>query len=163
MRRPCPQIRRAMSPAGLPLDVERLLVDVVADGFVVYCCGPKAAPNALVASYKWNRCVDLLTIRDFDRVTVARVPAPTRVDIFAPEAVIWSYEGTPQLALRALLDLVHPAHPDALTAESPAPPSLRSPRALQRPMTILLPSSTRAGVRSTRLAVGLRTIGLTSS
>ena len=34
---------------GLPTGVEELLVDVVADGFVVYCCGPKSAPNALVA------------------------------------------------------------------------------------------------------------------
>ncbi|MGQ0718655.1 MAG: hypothetical protein ACT4NP_15360 [Pseudonocardiales bacterium] len=39
----------------LPTVVEEMLVDVVADGFVVYCCGPKAAPNALVACYRWDR------------------------------------------------------------------------------------------------------------
>jgi hypothetical protein len=27
----------------LPSGVERLLLDVVADGFVLYCCGPRAA------------------------------------------------------------------------------------------------------------------------
>jgi hypothetical protein len=66
--------------------VEELLVAVVADGFTLYCCGPKTAPNALVAFYEWDGCVDLLTIRDFDRVTMARVPT-TRdaVDIFAPQ------------------------------------------------------------------------------
>ena len=33
----------------------------VADGFVVYCCGPKAAPFALVAAYQWADYVDLVT------------------------------------------------------------------------------------------------------
>jgi len=49
---------------------------VAADGFTLYCCAPKTAPNALVACYEWDQyaCVDLMTIRDFDRVTTARVP-----------------------------------------------------------------------------------------
>jgi len=34
--------------AGLPPVVEQLLIEVAADGFIVFCCGPKAAPNALV-------------------------------------------------------------------------------------------------------------------
>ncbi len=92
----------------LPPGVEQLLVDVAADGFTLYCCGPKAAPNALVACYQWDHCVDLLTIRDFDRVTTARVPAQGRtVDLFAPEVVVWAYEGPPRQALHALLALVH--------------------------------------------------------
>ena len=49
--------------AGLPAEVERLLCEVVADGFVVYCCGPRAAPFALVAAYQWEDYVDLVTIR----------------------------------------------------------------------------------------------------
>jgi hypothetical protein len=81
--------------------VEALLVDVVADGFMLYCCGPKAAPNALVACYEWDHYVDLLTIRDFDRIVTARVPKRGSVDIFAPKVVVWSYEGPPQQALRA--------------------------------------------------------------
>jgi hypothetical protein len=46
-------------------------------------------------------------------ITTARVPIPHRgqVDVFAPEVVVWAYEGPPQLALRAMLELVHPAHP----------------------------------------------------
>ncbi|MGH3962978.1 MAG: hypothetical protein ACRDRY_06945 [Pseudonocardiaceae bacterium] len=63
---------------GLAPVVEGLLVDVVADGFVLYCCGPRAAPNALVASYQWHHCLDVLTIRDFDHVTAARVPPSGR-------------------------------------------------------------------------------------
>jgi hypothetical protein len=51
--------------------VEGLLLDVVADGFGLYCCGDLAAPHALVAAYEWEHCVDLLTIQDFDKVTVA--------------------------------------------------------------------------------------------
>ncbi len=145
---------------GLPTGVEELLVDVVADGFALYCCGPKAAPNALVACYQWGHCLDLLTIRDFDRVTTARVPTQgRRVDLFAPEVVVWAYEGPPQPALRALLDLMHPAHPEAPTAGYPAPASLRIPRAQQRPMTIQPPSPTRAGVRAARLTTAMTTHG----
>ncbi|MGH3922571.1 MAG: hypothetical protein ACRDTT_06835 [Pseudonocardiaceae bacterium] len=144
---------------GLPAVVEGLLIEVVADGFVLYCCGPKAAPNALIACYKWQRCVDLVTIRDFDRVTTARVPVRGRVDIFAPEVVVWAYEGPPLQALRALLELVHPAHPDAPTADYPAPASLHIPRAQQRPMTIRLPSPGQARVRAARLSTTMTTHG----
>lgn len=140
---------------GLPAVVEQLLVDVVADGFALYCCGPKVAPNALVTCYEWDDCVDLLTIHDFAQVTAARVPAQTRVDIFAPQVVVWAYEGPPQLALRALLGLVHPAHPDAPTVEYPAPSSLHVPRAQQRPMTIRFPSPGKAKVRAARLATAI--------
>jgi hypothetical protein len=144
---------------ALPAGVEELLVDVAADGFTLYCCGLKSAPNALVACYEWDHyaCVDLLTFRDFDRVITARVPTLGTVDIFAPEVVIWAYEGPPQPALRALLNLVHPAHPDAPTLGYPAPPALHVPRAQQRPMTIQPPSPRRAGVRAARLAAAVPT------
>ncbi|MGH3975439.1 MAG: hypothetical protein ACRDS9_19225 [Pseudonocardiaceae bacterium] len=136
----------------LPPEVEQLLLDVVADGFTVYCCGSKAAPTALVAVYEWPQCIDLITIRNFDRIAAARVPRRGNVDIFAPEIVLWAYEGPPQWTLRVLLKLVHPRHPDAPHGEFPAPPYLRIRRAEQRPMTIRLPSPGRAGARARRLA-----------
>ncbi len=151
MRPPPSPGSRCGGQTSLPPVVEGLLLDVVADGFVLYCCGPKAAPNALVASYQWDHYTDLVTIRDFDRVTAARVPTRGTVAIFAPDVVVWTYESTPQQALQALLNLVHPAHPDAPTTEYPAPPSLHIPRAEQRPMTIRLPSPDRAEARATRL------------
>jgi hypothetical protein len=132
-----------------------LLVEVVADGFTLYCCGPKTAPNALVACYEWKHEVDLLTVRNFDWVTTARVLKRGRVDIFAPEVVVWTYEGSPQYALQALLRLVHPAHPDAPAAGYPAPASLQVPRSQQRPMTIQPPAPGRARVRATRLATAM--------
>lgn len=144
---------RPHSEEALPAEVERLLLDVVADGFVLYCCGTIAAPSALVASYQWENYVDLVSIRCFDQVTTARIPAPRHgpVDVFAPEVVVWSYEGPPQCALRALLDLTPPQHPDAPTRAYPAPPSLYIPRAEQRPMTIRLPLPGRVGMRAVRL------------
>ncbi len=137
---------------GLPAAVEELLVEVNNDGFALYCCGPKTAPNALLACYEWERYVDLLTIRDFDRVITARVPRYGGVDIFAPGVVVWAYEGPPQQALRALLDLVHPEHPDAPTTTYPAPARLHVPRTQQRPTAIQLPGPGRADVRAARLA-----------
>src|SRR5262249_30001688 len=142
----------ARGSVGLPAMVEQLLIEIAADGFTLHCCGPKAAPNALVASYEWNHYVDLLTIRTFDRVTTARLPKRgDRVDIFTPQVVVWAYEGPPQHALRALLDLGHPAHPYAPTTGYPAPAGLHIPRAQQRPMTTRPPSPTQATARATRL------------
>jgi hypothetical protein len=143
-------------PADLPTAVEKLLVDVAADGFTLHCCGPKTAPNALVGSYEWAHYIDVLTIRNFDRVTTARLPKRgDRIDIFAPEVVVWAYEGPPQQAIRALLDLLHPDHPDAPTTDYPAPVGLHVPRAQQRPMTIRPPSPARATVRATRLTTAM--------
>ncbi|MGH3873607.1 MAG: hypothetical protein ACRDSR_19210 [Pseudonocardiaceae bacterium] len=142
----------------VPAEVEKLLIGIVEDGFTLYCCGPKTAPRALVACYEWDDCADLLTVRDFARVLTARVPTQDRtVNPFAPEVVVWAYEGPAQHALRALLGLVHPAHPDAPTVGYPAPAGLRVPRALQRPMTIQPPGPGRAGVRAARLATTMRT------
>jgi hypothetical protein len=137
--------------------VEKLLVDVVEDGFTLYSCGPKTAPNALVACYHWGQYADLLTVRDFDWVVTARMPIPAPVDIFAPQVVVWAYEGAPQHAIRALLSLVHPMHPDAPVADYPAPARLRVPRAQQRPMTIQLPLPGRARARAKRLATAITT------
>jgi hypothetical protein len=158
LRSSAPQHER--QEVGLPVGVEELLVDVVSDGFTLYCCGFKMAPTALVACYEWDHCCDLLTICDFERVITARVPKQgRRVDIFAPEVVVWAYEGPPQHAVRALLDLVHPAHPDAPTTDYPAPAGLHVPRAQQRPMTIQLPSPGRARARGARLTTAMRTQG----
>ncbi len=143
---------------ALPAAVEELLVNVVTDGFTLYCCGPKDAPRALVACYQWPYHVDLLTVGDFERVITARVPtAGLPVDIFDPQVVVWAYEGSPQHAVRVLLDLVHPEHPDAPSDSYPAPARLRVPRAQQRPMTIQLPLPGRAGVRADRLATAITT------
>lgn len=148
---------RSAEQVGLSPVVEGLLVEVVKDGFTLYRCGPKAAPNALIACYEWEHYADLLTVRDFDRVITARVPAPG--DIFAPQVVVWAYEGAPQHAIRALLTLVHPAHPDAPVTEYPAPAGLGVPRGQQRPMTIQLPTPGRAGTRAARLTAAMTTHG----
>jgi hypothetical protein len=108
-------------PVGLPAAVEELLVNVAADGFTLHCCGPKTVPNALVGSYEWAHYVDVLTIQNFDQVITARLPKRgDRIDIFAPEVVVWAYEGPPQQAIRALFDLVHPEHLDAPTTDYPS-------------------------------------------
>lgn len=145
---------------ALPTGVEELLITVVTDGFTLHRCGPKDAPRALVACYQWQHYVDLLTIGDFARVVTARIPTQGQpVDIFAPHVVVWAYEGSAQHAIPALLDLVHPDHPNAPTTRYPAPAGLRVPRTQQRPMTIQLPLPGRARVRADRLATALTTPG----
>ncbi|HET9255705.1 MAG TPA: hypothetical protein VFO16_10945 [Pseudonocardiaceae bacterium] len=62
-----------------------------------------------------------------------------------------AYEGAAEPTVRALLNLVHPRHPDAPAGVYPAPRSLRVPRHRQRPMSIRLPSASQAGVRGARL------------
>ncbi len=106
---------------------------------------------------EWPECVDILMIPDFARVTAVRVPrcADAGVDVFAPDVVLWSWEGPAEPTLRALLDLVHPKHPDAPTAVFPAPASLRIPRARQRPTRIKMPSPEQATARAARLAAAL--------
>ena len=139
--------------------VERLLLGVVQDGFVLYCCGGRVEPSALVAYYEWEHYVDTVVIRGADRVTAARVPKGAEVDVFAPEVVVWAYQGCAEWTLRALLDLVHPRHPDAPTVAHPAPRSLHVLRSEQRPLTIRLPSPGRVGMRATRLAAAMTTAG----
>jgi hypothetical protein len=145
------------NPAVLPPVVEGLLTDLVDDGFALYCCGERAAPHALVASYDWQHYLDVVTIQNFDRIITARIPKRDTLDLFAPEIVVWAYEGPPEQALRALLNLLHPAHPDAPTTDYPAPRALHIPRAAQRPMTIRLPTPERAGARAIRLAATIAT------
>jgi hypothetical protein len=136
LRSAAPQHER--QKAGLPVGGgEELLVDVVADGFTLYCCGLRRRRLC------WSRATTEITVVICLPSVIlsgsSRPGAPNRatgVDIFAPEVVIWAYEGPPQHAVRALLDLVHPAHPDAPTIDYPAPAGLRVPRAQQRPMTI---------------------------
>jgi hypothetical protein len=100
---------------------------------------------------------DLLTTRRFFTHALkhgtARIPAPqhTRIDVFAPKVVVWTYEGAPQPALRALLNLLPPTHPQAPTSVYPAPAALHIPRAEQRPMSIQLPPPRRTDHRAARL------------
>ncbi|MGH4021001.1 MAG: hypothetical protein ACRDT0_17605, partial [Pseudonocardiaceae bacterium] len=112
-------------------------------------------PTALVAAYEWDRYLDVVTLRGADWTTAARVPKQGKVDIFAPERVVWAYQGHAQPTLQALLNLVHPDHPDAPTDTFPAPQSLYIPRPEQRPLLIRPPSPHKATARATRLAAAM--------
>ncbi|MGH4015138.1 MAG: hypothetical protein ACRDSL_14700 [Pseudonocardiaceae bacterium] len=130
--------------------LEQLHRDLVDEGFVRCCCGPRDDPVVLLVYYEWPGCVDLVTIRTYERITAARVPKP--VDVFAPQLAVWAYEGPAEPTLRALLRLVHPAHPGAPTRTFPAPSALHVPRTEQRPLTIRLPTPGQRTTRATRLA-----------
>jgi hypothetical protein len=84
---------------GLPAVVEHQLVDVVADGFTLYCCGPKTAPNALVAAYHWDRHVDLLTIGGLHSGHRSQGAHTRPSGHLRPQVVVWAYESPPQQVL----------------------------------------------------------------
>jgi hypothetical protein len=86
MSTPASATLRSGRPAHLSAEVEQLLLDVVADGFILYCCGPRVAPQALVACYHGQHYVDLVTIRHFDCIITARIPASPSagIDVFNP-------------------------------------------------------------------------------
>lgn len=78
-------------------------------GPVSWSVEPVVTPGTAVVRLDLG-CLIVDHLRDFERITPARVPTRgSRVDIFAPETVVWAYEGPPRQALRALLGLVHPA------------------------------------------------------
>lgn len=78
---------------GLPVGVEKSCSLTWLPTVHLYYCGLKTAPTALVTCCYWDHCCDLLTICDFERVITTRGPEEGgRVDIFAPEVLIWAYE-----------------------------------------------------------------------
>ncbi len=107
----------------------------------------------LLACYEWPGYVDLVTIRTYERITAARVPKP--VDVFAPRLAVWAYQGPAESTLRALLRLMHPAHPGAPTQTFPAPPALYVARTEQRPLAIRLPTPGQRATRAARLTTAM--------
>ncbi|MGH3797683.1 MAG: hypothetical protein ACRDSP_22665 [Pseudonocardiaceae bacterium] len=139
--------------------LRKLHTDIVGDGFVRYCCGPRTDPVLLLAYYEWPGFVDLVTIRNYERITAARIlrQEGRSVDVFAPKLAVWAYQGPAEDTLRALLRLPHPAHPGSPTEPFPAPPALRVDRRDQRPLSIKLPPPEHRHARARRLADRLLT------
>ncbi|GAA5110328.1 hypothetical protein GCM10025762_18060 [Haloechinothrix salitolerans] len=146
-------------PADVPFpaEVDELLTAVARDGFTLRYCNGTHQPTLIVGTYDWGPFVDLVVIRDIDEVISARVPTTDVTDIFTPEVVVWLYASNAQQALRALLELPHPWHPDAPTTPAPAPASLHAPAARQSPVTVRPPSAWAARARQLRLGAALVT------
>ncbi|WP_146108280.1 hypothetical protein V5P93_006411 [Actinokineospora auranticolor] len=120
MSQPCEQSQ----PTELS-EIDDLLRAVVADGFTVYLCGGHDRPEAIVATYAWEHHVDFVVIKDAHEVTAARSRQVRDWDVFTADTVVWSYQGHARWALRAILDLLPPEHPDAPKDDYPAPPGVR--------------------------------------
>lgn len=144
---------------GLPDVINRLLLDVAADGFHVWTIG-HGDPDLIGGWYRWQcgrwtECVDLFAIKDFKRgvSAAARAVAPVgTVDTFDPRMVVWGYQGEPEDVLRALLTQPpHPDHPDAPDHVHLPPPLLRLSESDRRIAHIRPPRLRHAGVRAARL------------
>ena len=88
--------------------VDDMLRQVVDDGFAFYVCGERFDSVVLVAAYHWEGYVDLLTITEPDRVTVAWAVREPGFDVFNPSKVVWTYGNKAEPTLRALPNLKHP-------------------------------------------------------
>lgn len=151
MTMPCEQSQSASGPDFDLAAIDELLRAVVADGFTVYLCGGSECPEAIVATYAWSEYVDFVVIKDMHDVTAARARQDGDWDVFAPESVVWSYQGHARWALRAVLDLVHPDHPDAPDEEYPAPESARVDPEHLRTISVRAPKLGTVSRRATRL------------
>jgi len=132
-------------------EIDELLRAVVADGFTVYLCGGPDVPEAIVATYAWESHVDYVVIKDAHEVTAARSRHSRDWDVFTPDSVVWSYHGHARWALRAILDLLPPDHPQAPDDEYPAPESLKVDEVHLRRVSVRTPRPGLVARRATRL------------
>ncbi|MDQ3404542.1 MAG: hypothetical protein M3548_14320 [Actinomycetota bacterium] len=132
-------------------EIDALLRAVVADGFTMYLCGGADQPEAIVATYAWEDHVDFVVIKGEGDVTAARSRSSRDWNVFTAESVVWSYQGHARWALRALLDLVAPDHPQAPDEEYAAPESIRVAPADLRRLSIRSPMPGSVERRAMRL------------
>ncbi|SDH52590.1 hypothetical protein SAMN05192558_111238 [Actinokineospora alba] len=146
MSQPCEELL----PGDLG-EIDDLLRAVVADGFTVYLCGGSDSPEAIVATYAWENHVDYVVIKDAHDVTAARSRQVRDWDVFTAESVVWSYHGHARWALRAILDLLPPDHPQAPDDEYPAPASLQVDESYLRKVSVRSPRPGLVARRAMRL------------
>jgi hypothetical protein len=79
-----------MTPAHWPYsrDLYEAFAAIKNSRFTLYCCGDKRKPHVLVAAYEWDDYIDVINIRGGDRVTAARLPKASDLDIFAPSRAV---------------------------------------------------------------------------
>jgi hypothetical protein len=135
-------------------EVDKLLVAVIRDGFTLRYCNGLREPTLIVGTYDWGSWVDIVVIRGIEDVTSARIPVVSGTDVFAPDTIVWAYVGEAERALRALLELPHPDHPQAPTVPVPAPRSLHVPAA-RGVVTVRPPTALAACTRRVRLEAAL--------
>ncbi|MBP2471160.1 hypothetical protein JOF53_000032 [Crossiella equi] len=136
-------------------DLDELLQALVDDGFAFRLCGRPPDFTVLVASYDWERYVDLLVLADPGYTVAARAVRHTDLDVLAPGQVVWAYGAEPSATIRALLALPHPEDPAAPRTPISSPWPLTVPERLRRPMRLRLPPPSRADRRRARLSVTL--------
>ncbi|WP_253885590.1 hypothetical protein [Actinokineospora diospyrosa] len=137
-------------------EIDDLLRAVVADGFTVFLCGGSDQPEAIVATYAWETHVDYVVIKDAHDVTAARSRLVRDWDVFTAESVVWSYQGHARWALRAILDLLPPEHPNAPGEDYPAPAGLRVEPGFLTSVSVRTPRPGLVARRAMRLRLAAR-------
>lgn len=120
-------------------DLEPLLRELVRQGWMLVCCGPRMRPNALVAVNQCQLWADVVALRGHDRAAAYRTLTQPGDDPLQVSCIVWHYLSDAEYTLRAVLDI--PPHAVA-SVPYPIPEDCRIPEVLRRPMIIRLGRST---------------------
>lgn len=103
---------------------------------MLYVFGPQHGPDLVAAVFQWPTSADVLLLRGEDDASAYRVPTFPDTDVFAPMLVSWQYHAAAVWALRAVLTIEPPGHPQAPSGVLRPEPLCSVPMEIRRPVTI---------------------------
>lgn len=111
--------------------------------WMVHYVGGSQTPHLIAFTFRWREsgCADVLLLRGEHDAAAYRTPDDDgHADILRPDLVCWSYEASAEAtaiwAMRAVLTIPPPTHPDAPCTLYSAPASCRVPGTEERPLVI---------------------------
>jgi hypothetical protein len=134
--------------------IEGLFRGILLDGWRVYRCGDIAEqPRALVATFQWRHCTDVIVVPEAGPAGAARVLGHLSDPLNIPtEARCWAASvGPPDSVIWWAHDLPAPDEPDAPRQRQLVPDACRLPEEVRKSFATRVPPESRAGARAARL------------
>lgn len=102
-----------MTPHAEPT-LDDMMNELRARKWTLFTWGPRNGPHLVAGQYRWPDVIDTVLLRPNGLGCAYRCPAQVP-DPFRPDAVVFQFESTWLWALRMILIMDHPEHPDAPT------------------------------------------------
>lgn len=96
------------------LTLDDMMNELRARKWTLFTWGPQNAPYLVAGQYRWADVIDIVLLRPNGLGCAYRCPARVP-DPFRPDAVVFQFESTWLWALRMILIMDQPGHPDAPT------------------------------------------------